>query len=620
MTKLIYLFFLLIPQFSIAATPVISTTATRTCDGISNICTAPTAVIMNAKNSTADVLADGRNAFHYLEFKHEITTSNGNVSGVSTYGAVSNYPLRIMRGPLAAYIFHTPGIYVWTLCAVDNNNLEYCDTPKTFVITSPEVTYSATNTTCINATGNDYTGCPLIPSPYANFTDCITAGKCVTQSNFNTALSSYLAANKRVLFKGGDTFDVTTTTAIPSNVTISSFGLEKAIVKVITASTSGVLNVNTAGNDYKIYNIDFNGNNVTNSIFMTFRGDGSIVWQNLLIYNNIIRQFQTALNGLNMVSTGSQGVYIANSEFKNMDSGMTGDMMLISEGFNIAIVNNLIQQGNLGQQVLRFNRVQNIVTTHNTIEGSAATKEMISHRPSDNVNTTTAYVVTSNNILIPGNGYTAYQNGGTVNTAAAHDFIIEGNYIYSNYTGDSKSAFDIIAENVSLRNNVIIGSNPLFTRGVSIRASGAAPVSNVWIDNNTIYANRATGLYDGIYLESTTGANFYARNNLVHIIGGVTGEVYKDLNTPDILNHFNNTGDVGTISTDPLFNSVNNGLIGFRINTLSIYKNSGIFNSPTSIYDAAGCIDKNDNINIGALWPEIDALCFNYLYLPFKVM
>lgn len=587
-----------------AAAPVVSCTPTRTCDGASNICAAPTAVLMNCSASTADTLADGRTAFHSLEFVHRVTTANGSVAGVSQYGSMPGFPLSIMRGPMAAYVFHTGGTYTWIACATDATGTDVCGSPQTFIITSGDAAYPGAATICGAANSLPVAGSGGCPSG----ADVVNLTAVYGSADLYQFLQAKWGASKRIMLKALDTFLVGNITNAGSKSAIASYGTGRAIVKW-TAGTYPV-QINTGENDVRLYGLELNGDNIDNSTMIAFRSDGSIVWHNFFLYDSLVYGLRN-VGCVDGVFTGSEGYYVANSQFANMAPTFTGDMFLCGGINNAVFVNTSINQGLLGQQVWRINSVQNIVLAHSTLTGTGLThKEMTSLRPNDSVETKNVMVWA--NELNPLEGYTAAQAGSTNTKLQTNDVIYEANYVHSRGTGADKNAFDVIGNRISYRHNVLDLSNTKFTRGFSVRGTGAKFLpNNIWLDNNTIYANRATRTLSPIYVDPTTATTFYARNNLGRCLGGVTCTMIDDANTPDIIVHTNNTGDAGTsttVATNPLFDATNSYL-GFRIGASSPYKNIGTATLPASKYDGRGCLDRQGNVNVGALWPTTYAAC-----------
>lgn len=579
---------------SMAAAPVVSCTPTRTCDGASNICTAPVAVLMNCSASTADALADGRTAFHSINFQHRVTTSNGDAGGNATYGPLAGSPLNMMKGPMAAFVFHTAGTYTWNICGTYEGTTTVCDTAKTFVVDSPNTTHSGTNTTCLANGAEPVAGAGGCPSGAA------VAG---SVTDFDAAMTTYAGTGKRVMLRGGDTFLASAAVNLASNSTLTSYGTGKAIVSPTGANN--ITNVNSSVSDMRVHGIDFRG--ISGSGLAAFNGDGSAVWNDWLFYDNYTSGFTVALNGINMVYSGAQGVYIAGNRFENMAANMTSDMIIAGHGENVVVMNNYIDASGPdgAQQTLRYNNILNSVISHNYIKGTELTdKEMVSLRPESGH--TAGNIVVWANDLVLNFGYTALQVGSFVTTAQTTDVVIESNTVSSAGTTTS-NAFDVIGYRVSLRNNIMDLSSTGFTRGVSIRGGATTEVDGIWVDNNTAYSNRASVNLSIIYLDLTTATTIYARNNLGYCLGGVTCTMVQDLD--GVMVQTTNTGDVGTVTTSPAFIGPLTAPHGFTVGSASYAADGGTASYPAQNSDFFNCFDKSGDNRIGAVVQQGQRQC-----------
>ena len=146
--------------------------------------------------------------FHHYEYSWNFNDADSGVWG--TTGADKN----TAKGPVTSHVFERGGTYNVTL-AVRNSSGTIIDT-ETFTIdvTDPDEYYSGTNTTCITSTdNNDFTGCP-------------SGANHVTTSNLTT-ITSYAGAGRRILFRRGSSWNLSSSTSFPSNsgpVSIGAYG------------------------------------------------------------------------------------------------------------------------------------------------------------------------------------------------------------------------------------------------------------------------------------------------------------------------------------------------------------------------------------------------------------
>jgi diadenosine tetraphosphatase ApaH/serine/threonine PP2A family protein phosphatase len=223
--------------------------------------------------------------YHYSPF-HELDYSwnfGDDDTATWTYGSNPGVNKKNRAyGPESAHVFETPGTFTVTLSVYDGTDT--ATTTQEIIVTDPDTVFAG-NTFCINASGTDHTGCPLIPGTYADSAACITAGKCLTQASFSTAITTYATAGRRVLFKKGDSFsnDAANIHFVGTLGLISSYGTGAKPI-VVNAVNSDIFDFTADVSDWRLMNLDFDLNMGNISRFMSMTGSLNV--NKLLIMNN----------------------------------------------------------------------------------------------------------------------------------------------------------------------------------------------------------------------------------------------------------------------------------------------------------------------------------------------
>ena len=238
---------------------------------------APLSVFFDASGTTASTTTL---PFHELDYSWNFGDDD-----TATWAYGSNPGVNKKNrafGPEAAHVFETPGTYTVTLSVYDGT--ETSTTQQLITVTDPDTVFAG-NTFCINASGTDHAGCPLIPGTYADSAACITAGKCLTQASFSTAITTYATAGRRVLFKKGDTFtnDAANIHFVGTLGLISSYGTGAKPI-VVNAVNSNLFDFTADVSDWRLMNLDFDLNMGNISRFMSMTGSLNV--NKLLIMNN----------------------------------------------------------------------------------------------------------------------------------------------------------------------------------------------------------------------------------------------------------------------------------------------------------------------------------------------
>lgn len=212
--------------------------------------TGPFHLYCNATGTTSDQTS---RPFHDLRYMWSITSAPAGVDLSELYTTGVPMPKWTAYGPVAGFCLEVPGTYTVKLSVWDG--VAYATTSQAITITNPDTTFSGTNTICISNDG-DFTGAP-------------SGAQQVTTASWNTAMT-YLAQNKRVLFKRGQTFDCTAqwnqNTAINGPWQIGVFGAGSAKATIfapgtIDFSSSGILQMGSYNatniSDCKVFDLIF---------------------------------------------------------------------------------------------------------------------------------------------------------------------------------------------------------------------------------------------------------------------------------------------------------------------------------------------------------------------------
>lgn len=496
---------------------------------------APLAVFFDATASTS---TNPILPFHDMGYGWDFGDPGGGTWG---QGARSGVSKNLATGAVAAHVFETPGTYTVTLAISDGTNT-VVNNCAVITVNNPDVA----NTTCVNALGADHTGCPLVGvgMTYANSAACVTAGRCVTNADFDVALTSYLgvgaaAAGKRVLFKGGDTFVASVVYAYNAAgpTEIGAYGTGRPIIQYTGSDpASGYIYVAGTSSDLRVVGIEFDGQSQTDLRAISFQ---NTAWGNALFLNTYLRNLWSGYQ----VGMEGTGLFVVNNVIDTI-GGAAGAMSIfvgssVGHSSQVAVLGNSVSQAGFGEQALRLNAVQKFVISNNTVSGSADTKETISIRSEADAS---QYGVISNNHVTVGPGYV-----GIFPVANAipgmTDIIVEGNYIVAT-ASTASSGIETGAERVSIRNNIIDGTDVNTTFGIALRGVGGGgigqPAKDVRVYNNSIFSGKVSGTYTAISVNASVSTGNVIKNNLFHT-SGITGTGISD--TGGLATKSNNTGD-----------------------------------------------------------------------------
>jgi hypothetical protein len=338
---------------------------------------APLSVFFDATGTTATSTTQ---PFHELEYRWDDGSGNGfgdtgsgnwgdKTSGSS--GTGSNTSRNIARGAVASHVYEQPGVYTVTLHVTDGTHT-VSNSCAQIVVQDPNAVFSENNTICF-ANGTDFTGCPVGATQ-------------VTTSNFVTAISTYQATGKRLLFRRGNAFSAATFAIINKTGPgiIGAFGTASVAPLVnMAASTKSIFQLSSPTTpgiaDWRIMDIDLDLHlaNLTNGGVGISTGGGFN--QLLLLRTNILNAPIGIVGdpmGLDYNNNNKLPGHTIFDEWTIQDSTYTpivGAMpnaawRIYLAGKRIAIQGNYLDNMDTGgSHVIRNNQLIKGVISHNTL-------------------------------------------------------------------------------------------------------------------------------------------------------------------------------------------------------------------------------------------------------------
>ncbi|MDE2105937.1 MAG: hypothetical protein KGL39_52430 [Patescibacteria group bacterium] len=515
---------------------------------------------------TTDTAATN-SAFQDVNYTWNFSDSGASGSGVWQYGARSAYTSKnSATGGIAGHLYIVPdgsGDKTFTpiVTATDGTNTVTCSAPAVTVYDPAGANgFPTTSTTCVAAA----------TLPVAGSGGCPAGAAVATQSNFGTAIGSYLGAGKRVLFKCGDTFTGPTSTTTISAIkwSIGAYGscINTQSGRPIFSSTgfpsiTDVIDVSQAAGDGRIADIDFEGDGTAGTTFGTVYSTSLVGYQvtlyNLLSNNNHgaysthwFSQFAMVGDVQSNVNTGWIGTFFNIAEwpttpfsgntFNNLSYQAIVDSYIAGPGFTGCTI------GSAGVESARISAGDHMIFENSTFTNANCTAAVLKiHAGNFGSGCTwngyyTQYVEVADNI------FTGTSGGNLVETAPQANVCNTGGNLDERlrYITLERNVFDqtssdtwggrsltVNASYESVRDNVVVmnvnGSQSYLQYGVQVGQLGAGGVNstNVEIYNNTFYvpANAYGVSQDAIafnavgFYAAPTGC--YAENNLFYSPG-----------------------------------------------------------------------------------------------------
>jgi len=566
------------------ASPIAAVTPSRT-SGVAPLC-----VTFDATGTTD---ADTTAPFHDLLYIWNFGDSG---DGTWDNGANTAQSKNFATGAVCGHVYETPGTYTWTMVVWDGTTSDV--ETGTITVTDPDTVFSGTNTVVVS-TGTDFTGKP-------------TGADEVTSSDFDAALSANIGAGKRVLFKRGDTFTSSATGNLSAAgaMTVGAWGTGADPI-VNSTNVSGVININnTLVDDLRVMDFDIRGSGVSDT--------GVAINVGATVDNVLLLRNKTSNTGKGISVQSSEvmnGTIIQENEISDFYAASGGNAFFGRLATSAVLGNLLGPAGSTAEHVLRIQRSQKVAVCNNTVlsGGTASEKTNITLRADVHVTTAedTFYRYVAENKVVGGD-----KDGGNIvvgpsagsEDAEIYNVLIERNCVISGPgTGlSTQSAIKMECVNSTVRNNVVdmsLATTTSVSGTIVDQPNGAvAPLpDNVKVINNTYYST-GTNVVRAVWFANTNVAvtNCTAINNLAYLTGG-NGSNTALLDQGTGTTKSNNTGDVGTITTDPQFVGPLTSPIGFTISAASYGANGGTASFPAQQSDFFNARDKSGDNRIGAV-------------------
>jgi chitodextrinase/PKD repeat protein len=557
---------------------------------------APLAVFFDATGTTSTLTT---RPFHDIEYRwdfgdRDVNTGDPNMSppitGAITWatGSRGGDPLNLRNlatGPVAAHVYETTGTYTVTLTVTDGTNTD--TTTLTITVDNADDVFAATKTICFSNTNNpsSFVGCPPAAQQVAN------------SSNFATAIAQ-ATTGKRVLFQRGGTWIRGTTLAHlsqtgPGIVGAYGSGAAPLIRTTLAVDDEDILQISGSAtpasfSDWRIMDLEFDGQNnprrihaikfgagadqvtllrlnihhilqaINASSFVLTNGGGEHVWDQMAVVDGVFQHFN--------VTSGGQAAYMSGQRFAIMGclfDDVQNHVVRIPQMTKGVISNSVLSGAQAGFNTLKLHAPCQGGLPGGcdilSVENGAFTEQVVI---SDN-----KFVGGPNNLTI---------EPGPQNSSAderLRDLIIERNWFVGG--AGTQVHLTLNAARSTVRNNIIDLSGSTFSEqyGVSVARRGVEPVADGnRIYNNTIFFSGSTD-FTGVQVQSGA-TNTVVKNNLGYALSASPKTMVSDSSASTTKDH--NTGDVGSLTTNPSFASGSPSVPAhFKIQTGSYAKDAG---------------------------------------------
>jgi len=427
-------------------------------------------------------------------------------------------------------------------------------------------------------------------------------------SDFDAMIAAHMGTNKRVLFNRGDTFTSTAVGNIGSagpNM-VGAYGTG-ALPIVNATNVGGVVAVNNAAvNDLRIADLDMVGNGPTDTGL-------SIYFATVCSNVTVLRiKSRDAGGGIGVASSGAEEVVtslvVQDCDIADYHDG-GGNGFYGRVATSAFLGNNIGPPNTDGEHALRIQRGQKFVVANNTLSSRTYTKGCLLVRADIHAaagdDSYFGYITQNKIIGAPDSGQLLTDGMVFIRPTSdlsddrIYDILFERNWLQFGYT--TQYGMIVSAIDVTVRNNLFDQSASAAgsRNGILTGQFGVEPApDNVNISNNTFYASDA-GLFRGVWIEATA-ANSIVRNNLAYYPIS-TGLTVCLLDQSGTTTKSTNTGDVGTVTTDPAFTGPMTEPIGFTISAASYGANGGTASFPAQQSDFFNARDKSGDNRIGAI-------------------
>lgn len=239
----------------------------RACDGVVDVCPAPTPVFFDATFTSTPVTS--------APFLDAQCTWDFGDDDAATWSHGTGYNNKKNRatGLVAAHVYPTPGTYYPTVTCTDGTNTTAATQVAKVVIADPDVVFAGSATYCIavvQATAGAG-GCPAGATTPSGTND------------FDAAVTAYATAGHRVLFKRGDDFLASTSGNVTGTLGIlGAYGSGAKPRVRRSGNPLAMLTVGTAAaaaRDWRVMDLDLDGqaSGVQSTVGITSKGTASQV-------------------------------------------------------------------------------------------------------------------------------------------------------------------------------------------------------------------------------------------------------------------------------------------------------------------------------------------------------
>ncbi len=532
--------------------------------------------------------------FHELEYRWNFGDNDAVTWGYGSHVGDGSIAAKKNRatGPVAAHVYETPGTYTINLTVTDGTNT-VSNSCLQIVVSDPDVVFSGANTICFSTAGN-FAGCPAGAQTITDAT-----------GNFVTALATYVAPGKRLLFRRGETWNA----AAPGEVKTTGPGIVGAFgagakpmilgpVATAAIQISSPATPNTA--DWRFIDLAISGQSGANSTgFFTFGGAKQIT-----ILRADIRDIHIGVSYsdgiLDLLNTAVplsvplwDQMAVVDSTIDNVIGGSSGyGIYAVSSRF--MVLGNMIGDTTAGEHGMRSQQLMRAVLSSNNFGPAATGKSVLTIRAPDfilpggvlayPVGTYSETIVVSDNKFIGGNNDFTVANG-TANFGIRQlqrFEIWERNWFVTGVGTQMHLDFSGCT-GITVRNNLFDSTGGAAHGGMSLDFNDSPslqfPCDQVWIYNNTFFSADASGSFRAVWLsQALTASNVTVRNNLAYApLDAVHTMVFEGVGGPTTnLVQSNNSSNAQVQLTAPGFVGPLTTPAGFRLAAPSYIPGAGI--------------------------------------------
>jgi len=496
---------------------------------------APLSVFFDALGTTATTTT---NPFHDLDYRWNFGDSAGSPVGGQYWvtGSSPNVSSRNLAiGPEAAHVYEVPGIYTIALTATDGTN-KVSNSCAQIVVQDPDVVFAGTKTICFSTSGTFESG---------TTGGCPTGATTVTTSNFASAINTYKAPNRRLLFRRGETFAAASSAILnvtgPGIVGAFGAGTSLPVAKISAGGSFPIIQVSSSSTpgiaDWRVMDFDFDGSSIQNTDITAIGASGGFNQFTAIRLNihDIYRGVAAGLSLLDWWNNHSQPGHAAPEEWSITDSLITGlpgcnspgnyncDWRIYLAGKKQNIQGNYLDNQNTGgSHVIRSEYMAKGVIANNTLTRAGDFQLAVKLHAAGwaipgvgnpgGVGTYSEYVIIADNKIMGGINPWTFDLGpqDEISDERVKDVIVERNWFTAGTA--TQIQMRISSSETTIRNNICDLTGAAYHTCVAVTQWGITPApNNVRVYNNTIYSG-SSGDYAGVSIGTAT--NTVVRNNL----------------------------------------------------------------------------------------------------------